>query len=1444
MDKIIGKKVYRIVGNVLAANYMRVPFKANQSLQLTGRYVHIQLRAIPDRFYILHFYVTTSDERVLDISITNLFKECKVIGNVLQYPCHLSGKWTTLGVDLVDMLRRNNCGQFHCLKSIQRRIHLRRVILQENDPKALCIPIVAVPDKTEKAERCLESIGAVVKEPAGREPLRVQTISQVNRGACSTKNMSHTKASRPTTVMPKLNSSVASDQDSKQKLATTFSPEPAMELRFCIGYTSKTTGNMIWTKDCRSIIYSCAAKIVHMNPDTGSQKFFLGHTMPISVIALSPDESILASCQEGKDPLVRLWEMSTGECLAVFGGHASDVQCIDFNLSGTWMITVGKEGKGSTKNFNNLVILWDISQVLKGGNVTKLVEHSFEPSLNKMRFVPFEEACLVSCGIGNIHIWRMKSVREKYEVRRMVLHLGPHSNQVFVDLAFEGVLGGVDTFARSIYSCTSSGLLYQINFTNRNIDQIYRLHDDSINSVVVTDGFCVTGSEDRFLRVWPLDFSDYFLEAEHAAPVNALAVSSDCLRIAIGTANGTIGIMDVPTHGYRTVVRSHESVVLALAMDPHNREFTTTASDGTIRTWDLDSFEQLYEFLAPGEHALCVAYHPLKYLIACGFEDGAVRIFDIASTSQLFEHKQHRSKVLSISFTMDGEKLFTAGQDGIICVYDAVRNYQPIKSISTAFAGDEIDLSISPNGKYIATIGVGCASVIIYNTDSMDKCMEMSSNGRRVKLVKFAPIKNYVYAMTRDSRLQSYDLNEGRIVQESSPLHLDNVNTMDFSDNGNFLLTGGNDGILKMWALGKNGPHEARCQCFIGHSSPINRALFTPDKKQVVSVGSGKGILVWDLLVDTAEDVSDYIDRVIAEKLTAESQQLDGASDRPETPPPKWPERQSGDTEALLEELLRFKQQLVGHSEEASTAAADYPSNVEAISEPSPLQRLRERAMNMEFSSSASISSQNLENSYSFIDSDVRAEQSQMFLPLIHFSGTTKPVKRAERKYVAAENEAGIRMLHVSGYMQMHNCMLWQPEAGLFTTAIGSNIIIEDLHTRKQTMLHEHEEQISCIALSPGGKWLAVGSGVPLGSNATAPIFIWQYDSATTVRRLDYHQESIQSLAWSRDSSFLISVGNCEHPRIVVWNVRDSKIVATSDCDRVIHDVKFCKSSFEFVSVGQEFVTFWLLNDDSTLLMQELTAPGDDPANVHYTCLDVTEDNIVFVGAANGFVTQWIANSEQNVCIDSWDTSQRELTSIFAKQDKVYTCGQFPHVRLWGKPIESLTNTAVAWQMIRDINFDSPSKSLSLDDRGNEGVASTASGTIWHFGKDPATKISSGHSEDILDVAYSDDGELLASCAADGRVMVWTVKGMQHLKTFDGSRHSCLCIAFGILPVPTPRALTFLRTAPTGASIIAGYADGVARELVLTGSTSSVSNAVLIDQEAITVRDKPVDPRI
>jgi hypothetical protein len=40
-------------------------------------------------------------------------------------------------------------------------------------------------------------------------------------------------------------------------------------------------------------------------------------------------------------------------------------------------------------------------------------------------------------------------------------------------------------------------------------------------------------------------------------------VSADGLRLAVGTRNGTLGVLDIGSHSYSTLVRSHTADVLA-----------------------------------------------------------------------------------------------------------------------------------------------------------------------------------------------------------------------------------------------------------------------------------------------------------------------------------------------------------------------------------------------------------------------------------------------------------------------------------------------------------------------------------------------------------------------------------------------------------------------------------------------------------------------------------------------------------------------------------------------------------------------------------------------------------------------------------------------------------------------------------------------------------------
>lgn len=51
--------------------------------------------------------------------------------------------------------------------------------------------------------------------------------------------------------------------------------------------------------------------------------------------------------------------------------------------------------------------------------------------------------------------------------------------------------------------------------------------------------------------------------------MTAIGLAPDGLTIAIGTENGVIGCLDVPTHQYRTLLRSHTDTINAVAVDTH-----------------------------------------------------------------------------------------------------------------------------------------------------------------------------------------------------------------------------------------------------------------------------------------------------------------------------------------------------------------------------------------------------------------------------------------------------------------------------------------------------------------------------------------------------------------------------------------------------------------------------------------------------------------------------------------------------------------------------------------------------------------------------------------------------------------------------------------------------------------------------------------------------------
>lgn len=90
--------------------------------------------------------------------------------------------------------------------------------------------------------------------------------------------------------------------------------------------------------------------------------------------------------------------------------------------------------------------------------------------------------------------------------------------------------GGIAFATGACCVAHSLGRMVQVNYGTKVLECVFKLHDGPIHSVAINEGFCVTASADRFLRVWPLDFSDFFLEAHVCAAQRVWLVA--CLHLS------------------------------------------------------------------------------------------------------------------------------------------------------------------------------------------------------------------------------------------------------------------------------------------------------------------------------------------------------------------------------------------------------------------------------------------------------------------------------------------------------------------------------------------------------------------------------------------------------------------------------------------------------------------------------------------------------------------------------------------------------------------------------------------------------------------------------------------------------------------------------------------------------------------------------------------------
>nr|XP_030140775.3 WD repeat-containing protein 90 isoform X6 [Taeniopygia guttata] len=1215
-------------------------------------------------------------------------------------------------------------------------------------------------------------------------------------------------------------------------------PDPILKLRTIIGFGGCSTKWALWTQDSRAVVYPCHAVIVALLLETGEQRFFLGHTDKVAALALG--DTVLASAQAGPRSLGRLWDFPTGACLCLFKTDLQSLLCLSFSHSGAVLCGVGRDVHSKT-----MVVVWNTAQVTCGGGVTVLAKAHTDADIQAMKIAFFDDTRLVSCGRDNIRLWRVRSGA----LRSCPVSLGEYHSLDFTDLAFEAG-PAPQPEDRALFVCSRSGHVLEVDYKNICVRSARRLlpaqpQGDgqeqagsssgpgiAINSISMSLTFCATGSEDGYVRLWLLDFSAAVLEAEHEASVSSVCISPDSHKVLSTTAAGALGYLDVQARDYSTLMRSHQGSVLGFSVEGKGKQIATVSQDSTIRVWDLASRQQLYDFSAAEETPCTVAFHPFWEMLACGFDSGVVRTFSLAASDLLLEHKQHRTAVTGLTFSPDGNFMFSSCLQGTLALYRlAARKIQVLRVVGNVVArdaGSGVDtLVVSGDSRLLAFVGPSKYVVTVMEACTLDELLRVDVSildlhstilDSAVK-VCFGPVpQGELLVSTSSNKILVLDAKTGRLVREVSPVHKLSCSSLALSKDGQYLLTAG-DKVIKVWDYRMR--FNINFQVFIGHSEPVHKVAFTPNQEHVISVGDA--IFLWDFLApppvkssparacspvstlvlrsdsssETPKDVSETPRQTVPLPLLSSPPCLDISSVHPAG-------FQSISSESDREEeadVPDSSRKVANEHKDASVIVVESEENEEPVVRPKVRQessRSPEKPANEPRKASKTPKSQ----------CSIRPDSYRHFTP--RFKASVLPQSFSSPP---AGSEV-LKLKAVIGYNgNGRGNMVWNPDTGFFAYSCGCVIVVEDLHSGSQNHWLGHAEEISTLTLSHHAQVLASASGQKDG-DSHCQICIWSTQDGACTAELFHHETQVQAMAFSCDDRFLVTIGDYRDQTMALWSTHTYELMLSTRISEPLHDVAFSPFSHQDLAcVGRGAVTFWVLEQQGAAVRFKVQrAPAPDVLGlVELTSLCYGADALLYSGTNSGQICVW--DTETNSCFMTWEADEGEIGVLLCRHQRLLSGSNTKRIRLWSVAtvqelrLKGPNARSGSVLLEHEITLDGTIVSAAFDDSLEMGIVGTTAGTLWYINWVESTSIRliSGHKNKVTEVCFSPDESHCATCGEDGSVRIWALGSTELVLQFQVLNQSCQCLAW------KPRPVGVWPFPGESQHVVAGYSDGTVR---------------------------------
>jgi WD40 repeat protein/energy-coupling factor transporter ATP-binding protein EcfA2 len=496
---------------------------------------------------------------------------------------------------------------------------------------------------------------------------------------------------------------------------------------------------------------------------------------------ISPDTRQLVTTQEDARALV--WDLENGELVQELIGHALVVNAAAFSPDGKWIATASADDTAR---------IWEKVQGANGEVWRTAAELFHADDVVSVSFSPDSNRLVTSSKDKTSRVWH--APEGKPAGRSLIGHADDLTGACFSPDGRFVLTASQDRTAR----------IWEIQ-SGREV-AILRVHGGSVHRAVFSpDGAqAVTASEDGRVRIWEARTGrvlDHFAEQ----PVNGAAFSS--MGAGVISCGGTTARLVEVFTGRKLAEISSGSEMLSARMSPDNRFALTAHEDGIVRLWDVSSNGMPQELIGHAAPVHAAVFSGNGRWIVSASEDETAQVWDagiLNFSGGLNRHAArhslpHASRLAGLALSPDDRFLAVVGGNTVRIWrtenWERADPADPVqhehRTLSASFSGD---------GRYLATASRDRTVRILRAGDWTElQRLEHAGEVVSVSMHPSSPIVASAWNRADVGTVSLWSWKSGALLAEIRT-HAANVTSVEFSPDGNSILTASEDGTVRLFA--------------------------------------------------------------------------------------------------------------------------------------------------------------------------------------------------------------------------------------------------------------------------------------------------------------------------------------------------------------------------------------------------------------------------------------------------------------------------------------------------------------------------------------------------------------------------------------------------------------------------------------------------------------------